>query len=164
MITHVHSGGQTGGDQGALFAGRALGRVTGGWAPKGWRTDAGPAPWLADYGLREAASADYTVRTRFNVMETDYTLIFGDVSSPGCRLTLRLCRELGKPHYVLPWRSGAVAPRAADADALGHHLHVVDARILNGAGNREKSQPGIARMLYDFLTGACGYPSPLVPR
>jgi len=42
----VVSGGQTGVDQAALRAARASGIATGGWAPKGWATEAGPAPWL----------------------------------------------------------------------------------------------------------------------
>jgi hypothetical protein len=51
MIVQVISGGQTGADQGGLRAARACGIPTSGWAPKGWMTEAGPAPWLADWGL-----------------------------------------------------------------------------------------------------------------
>ena len=51
MIGKIISGGQTGVDQAALRAAKACGIPTGGWAPKGWRTEDGPAPWLADLGL-----------------------------------------------------------------------------------------------------------------
>jgi Circularly permutated YpsA SLOG family len=51
MIELVISGGQTGADQAGLRAARASGIRCGGMAPKGWLTEAGPAPWLADYGL-----------------------------------------------------------------------------------------------------------------
>lgn len=51
-IDNVISGGQTGVDQAALRAARASGIVTGGFAPKGWATEDGPAPWLgSEYGL-----------------------------------------------------------------------------------------------------------------
>src|SRR5262249_6057013 len=41
MIGKVISGGQTGVDQVALRAAKACGIPTGGWAPKGWRTEDG---------------------------------------------------------------------------------------------------------------------------
>jgi hypothetical protein len=43
MLELVISGGQTGADQGGLRATRACGIPTGGWAPRGWLTEAGPA-------------------------------------------------------------------------------------------------------------------------
>ena len=52
-LRKVVSGGQTGADQAGLRAARAAGIETGGWAPKGWETEEGPAPWLSDYGLKE---------------------------------------------------------------------------------------------------------------
>lgn len=53
MLTKVISGGQTGVDQAALRAAKAARIPTGGYAPKGWLTEDGPAPWLADFGLIE---------------------------------------------------------------------------------------------------------------
>ena len=44
FLTKIISGGQTGADYGALLAAHALGLETGGWAPKGWRTEDGPKP------------------------------------------------------------------------------------------------------------------------
>ena len=46
-------GGQTGADQGGLRAARACGIPTGGWAPRGWQTEDGPCPALANFGLVE---------------------------------------------------------------------------------------------------------------
>ena len=43
MIERVISGGQTGSDQGRLRAARACSIATGGGAPRGWLTEAGPA-------------------------------------------------------------------------------------------------------------------------
>jgi len=46
MLERIITGGQIGADQGALRAARAAGIATGGWAPAGWETEAGPAPEL----------------------------------------------------------------------------------------------------------------------
>jgi hypothetical protein len=51
MIEKVMSGGQTGADHGGLRAARRCGIATGGWAPRGWLTEAGPAEWLAEWDL-----------------------------------------------------------------------------------------------------------------
>lgn len=53
QLIKIVTGGQTGADQGALLAARAAGIATGGWAPLGWMTEDGPAPWLADFRLIE---------------------------------------------------------------------------------------------------------------
>ena len=52
MLKRVISGGQTGVEQVALRAAKALGIETGGWAPIGWKTEEGESAWLgAEYGL-----------------------------------------------------------------------------------------------------------------
>src|SRR5262249_29141313 len=73
-LEKIISGGQTGVDQGALCAARKAGFPTGGWAPKGWLTERGPAPWLAELGLLQHASPSYPLRTRANVAASDATL------------------------------------------------------------------------------------------
>ena len=100
-LEKIISGGQTGGDEGGLKAGKALGLQTGGFAPKGWRVDGGTNPWLAEYGLVETTSSNYTLRTEENVKASDATVIFGDAHSPGCGLTQRLCKRHGKPVFLV---------------------------------------------------------------
>ena len=58
MLERVISGGQTGADQTGLHAARACGIPTGGWAPRGWLTEAGPAPWLEEWGLVECPEGE----------------------------------------------------------------------------------------------------------
>lgn len=58
MLERVISGGQTGADQAALRAARACGIPTGGWAARGWLTEDGPAPWLAEWGLAECPDGE----------------------------------------------------------------------------------------------------------
>lgn len=140
----VVSGGQTGADQGGLHAAAMLGLPTGGWAPKGWKTETGPAPWLADFGLREHPSADYAARTRENARDADATLLVGDVTSPGSRLTLQECdRPAKRPCYIFPWRAGQVHFDHDDVARLVTSLRRDVPQVLNVAGNRESGNPGI---------------------
>lgn len=125
----VISGGQTGVDQTALIVAKELGYVTGGIAPKGFRTDAGAAPWLAELGLKESAHSDYKPRTIANVRAADLTVWFGDCTSPGGRLTKRIA--LAESRWV-------ENPSGYDLRLVleGHGI-----KTLNVAGNRERINP-----------------------
>src|SRR3982751_2173059 len=99
----IISGGQTGADLGGLVGARKVGIATGGTAPKGYRTDAGPQPdVLRGFGLVEHRSAAYAPRTACNVRNSDATVLFGQLTSPGTSLTIRLCRQYRKPHLENP--------------------------------------------------------------
>jgi len=124
----IVSGGQTGVDQAALREAKAMGLATGGWAPKGWRTDSGPAPWLGDeYGLLEHARADYPARTRANAQHSDATAWFGR-DSPGKRCTEQACADLGRPFIDNP------SPETFSAMAEVYET-------INCAGNRARTNP-----------------------
>lgn len=149
-VKKIISGGQTGADQGALAAAKALGLTTGGWMPKGFRTEAGPRPEFAiEYGICQHSSTEYPPRTHANVLAADATLIFGNEYSPGCRLTANLCRNAGRPCLVIPWRSGRLMPSAKGF--LAWLEPMPENGTLNVAGNRESKQPGIFAMTRDFL-------------
>lgn len=148
-VSKVVSGGQTGGDLGALIAAKTMGLETGGWAPKGWRTDIGPNPELGSvYGLLQHRSSAYPPRTEANVRDSDGTLIFGKTNSPGCTFTRRCCLSLGQPVFVVAWHTGRVIPdpEAAIAWLIGERIEV-----LNVAGNRESKNPGIQDAIGSFL-------------
>ena len=86
-------------DQAALRAARSLGIASGGWAPRGWMTLDGPAPWLAHYGLVEHARPGYPPRTEANVRDSDATLrLAADFLSPGEKLTIAMVHRCKKPH------------------------------------------------------------------
>lgn len=141
MLTKIISGGQTGADQGGLVAAKQLGLQTGGTAPKGFRTDTGPNRELANYGLVEHSNSSYKPRTIENVRNSDGTVWFGNVNSPGARLTISTCVKLKKPCIINPSK-----------------LQLIDwidkkfIKTLNVAGNRENSNPGIYERVIFFLT------------
>lgn len=149
QIQRVVSGGQTGADQAGLAAALFLDIPTGGWAPAGFRTERGPAPFLAKLGLKEHPSPDYKPRTRANVQDSDATVVFGDHMSPGSALTFELVREEKKPVFYVRWFSGQSVP---DPHFFRNFLDSLpDARVLNVAGNRESKQPGITDACFLFL-------------
>lgn len=145
----IISGGQTGADIGALRAARDLGIPTGGWCPAGWRTEKGPNPSLADFGLQQTVTAKYDERTWRNVAEADGTVIIGNLASAGCRLTIRFCRQQKKPwggwHRVEPLQLQAFVDR-------------FEIQVLNIAGNRASKSPGIEQRVYDLLMATWGVP------
>ena len=151
MIARIVSGGQTGVDRAALDAGRRAGIPIGGWCPlDGWAEDLTEPPGLlALYPeLESTGSPDPDVRTRWNVRDSDATLVLvrEGVASPGTHLTARLAAELGRPHLV------------ADVhDAAGVRAWVAalpDGVVLNLAGPRESEAPGIAAEATALLSAA----------
>lgn len=125
----IISGGQTGVDQVGLFVARELGIETGGTAPNGWRTDEGPAPWLADYGLIECQFAGYRVRTIQNVRDADGTVWFGE-RSPGYFCTIGAAIKFHMVHVINP-----------TVEILRHFLADAEIETLNVAGNRLRTHP-----------------------
>jgi hypothetical protein len=155
-LRRIISGGQTGADQAALFAGEALGLETGGYMPFGYKTEDGPMPNLAArFGLLEHESPLYPRRTWDNVAAADGTLVFGNLASPGSRLTARYAKQMGKPLYRVSWtRLGKDLVIPDEAFRAWLALHSV--RTLNVAGNRESQMPGIRHVLYSYLTRTLG--------
>ena len=153
MIERLISGGQTGADQAGLAVAKCLGIPTGGYAPKGWLTEAGPCPDLgASYGLKEADTAAYPERTERNVLASNGTVVFGDDRSRGSMLTARLCGRHGRPCLMVPLHSDPV--EAADklrAWIAGHRV-----KTLNVAGNRASQAPDIVAFVTTLLERALG--------
>lgn len=124
LLERVISGGQTGIDQLGLEVAHALGIPTGGVAPKGYLTEDGPDERLRAYGLIENPKTDYPARTRANLIQSDGTLVFGEVVG-GTKLTVDACAELNKPCLVNP-----------TAEWIQRWLLQNRIRVLNVAGTR----------------------------
>ncbi len=153
MPATIISGGQTGVDQAALRVAKTLGIATGGWMPKGWRTEQGPRPEFRDlYGMQEHARADYAARTQKNVEVSDATLLLGSTNSRGCRTTLMCCRARNKPFLAIP----ADENIAAAASEIRRWIGDRKIAVLNVAGNREETEPGIGAWAEAVLIRALG--------
>ncbi|HPC82978.1 MAG TPA: putative molybdenum carrier protein [Thermoanaerobaculaceae bacterium] len=147
MPGKIISGGQTGVDRAALDAAAELGIPCGGWCPRGRKAEDGRIPMC--YPLRETPDADYRVRTEWNVREADATLVLvWGPASGGTQLTLNLAQWLDKPLLVVDLAEDP-SPDAARAWLASGGFEVV-----NVAGPRESSSPGIHRLAHAFLREA----------
>jgi len=141
----IVSGGQTGVDRAALDAAIYWGLPHGGWCPRGRRAEDGRIP--ARYQLKETEQRDYAARTERNVVDSDATLIvYRDSLSGGTEFTYRMTCKHHKPCL----RCDLNAPPDPYDVLTWLRQHLV--AVLNVAGPREQSSPGIGRSAYDFLT------------
>ena len=146
----IVSGGQTGVDRGALDAAIELGIPHGGWCPSGRLAEDGPIP--ARYRLTETKSPEYSVRTEQNVLDSDATLIlYRGPLSGGTELTYRMAVKHEKPHLLLD------LSKCPDPTAVRDWTRSNKIAVLNVAGPRESSSPGIAGSAAQFLQGVLAY-------
>jgi hypothetical protein len=125
MVTQVISGGQTGIDRIALEVATQCGIPTGGTAPRKFMTENGPDDSLKKFGLVENSSPRYPDRTIKNILNSDGTLLLGDMREPGSKLTRDMCMRLSKPVIVNPSYASSIL-----------WIHRVGISVLNVAGNR----------------------------
>ena len=149
-IAKVVSGGQTGVDRAALDVALELGLPCGGWCPRGRRAEDGPID--PRYPLTETPWDGYPQRTEWNVRDADGTLILTrGTPDRGTALTIELAHRYGRPHLVIDL---ATPP---DAEQVRRWAEEHQVRILNVAGPRENSCPGIhdeaAAFMRHVLTG-----------
>jgi len=147
----IVAGGQTGVDRAALDWAIAQGVGHGGWCPKGRRAEDGIIP--RRYRLKETRSPAYNVRTRWNVRESDGTLIISanHLIVGGTKLAAEFAESLKKPLLHLTMTTGARrAARQLDRFITRHRIHV-----LNIAGPRDSEEPGIQQFVQDVFTRSC---------
>ena len=140
----VVSGGQTGVDRAALDAARALGLPCGGWCPRDRRAEDGLIAVI--YPLVETPSTDYAQRTRWNVRDSDGTLVLtrGRVEG-GTAFTVAVARRRRRPLLVVDL---ATEPDPVEADRWVREAGI---GVLNVAGPRESQRPGIGAEARAFL-------------
>ena len=150
----IVSGGQTGADRAGLDFAIEHGVTHAGYCPRGRLAEDGQIP--ARYNLEETEHDDYPTRTRKNVELGDATVIFqrGPNVRPrsGSALTAGHARKVGRPCLVL----GAFPNVQADAAALRAFLELNRPKILNVAGSRESSTPGIGAHVRAVLAAIAG--------
>lgn len=151
-LERIVSGGQTGVDRAALDVALELGIPCGGWCPKGRRSEEGLIPGV--YPLQESPTANYAERTALNVKDSDGTLILSRGSlRGGTALTKTFAERYRRPFLIVDLRD-------ATPQLIHEWLSANSIRVLNVAGPRESSQPGITRQAASFLRMLFGKTSP----
>lgn len=144
-LIRIVSGGQTGVDRAALDAAVTAGLPIGGWCPRGRLAEDQEIP--QQYPLTETASRLYQERTRLNVTDSDGTLILaGNALFGGTALTKAFTDRHSKPVLVV---------NPADFTTISQikkWLKANNILVLNVAGPRESSSPGIYDQAYRLLT------------
>ena len=148
-LAKIVSGGQTGADRAGLDWAIRHGLPHGGWCPLGRRAEDGPIP--AGYQLDEAPSEAYVVRTKWNVRDSDGTVIFtlGADLSGGSKLTWDFTRELRKPCLHL-----SKATTSGPGLELRRFLEDHFIQVLNVAGPRDSTEKGIRAYVAEVLSDA----------
>lgn len=160
----VISGGQTGVDIAGLRAAMCLGYKTGGYAPKGFKTQVGPRPQLGKFWKLQESTGGYAMRTWQNVEVSNATLIIAaHVDSPGTRMTIEACKERDIPFRVVTLEPSEVKPFPwkvpLEVNPIVEWLHEealksLEARdmfTLNVAGNSSTTAPGIFPPTYLYM-------------
>ena len=139
----IISGGQTGADRAGLDWAIEHHVAHGGRCPKGRKAEDGPID--VRYQLIETGDPNYLVRTKLNVEDSDATLIFTMEKEldGGSKKTHEFADKLGKP-------SRHVHPDTKPEWIIAF-LERNNVKVLNIAGKRESSAPGIYAWVKRYL-------------
>jgi hypothetical protein len=150
----IISGGQTGADRAALDFAIHYGLPHAGWCPRGRLAEDGRLD--AIYCLEETPSPRYDERTRWNVRDSDATLVvtMKRKVTGGTSLTLGACRQLSKPCLHLDAETTPDIDTAAAQ--LVQFLQQHEVQRLNVAGPRASQEPEIGALVRALLAAAMG--------
>jgi hypothetical protein len=157
VIQRIISGGQTGADRAALDWAITNNIQQGGWCPAGRRAEDGMVP--NSYCLRETPERNYRQRTKWNVRDSDATLII--TSAPeltgGSLFTQEWAQKIDRPClHVYPcseWREwiriffetnpiailNVAGPRSSGAAGIEHFVHEVLDEMLANSSDKKRS-------------------------
>jgi hypothetical protein len=144
MVQKIISGGQTGVDRAALDWAIAKGIPHGGWCPAGRIAEDGAIP--ERYHLCETPTRRYPQRTRWNVRDSDATLIISSSTelTGGSLATKGWATRINRPYlHVYPsygWR-----------DSLHEFLKTHPIQVLNVAGPRRSASTNLECFVYEVL-------------
>lgn len=171
-LERIISSGQAGVGRAALDA--AIHNMVydwGGWVQRGKLAEDGQIPdeyfntTSVSRGLKECDSSRPARRTALNIADSDATMVLrfsggGRVLSPGTKLTIKICRDKGKPYRIFDPSKVKSVPRAVqwicDQKILdGDKERGI--KILNIAGPRESKSPGIYDRSLLYLKDVLGF-------
>lgn len=143
-LEKIVSGGQTGVDRAALDVALERGIPCGGWCPRGRLAEDGRIP--DRYPLTETPTNQYRQRTEWNVWDSDGTLILATGKLiGGTKLTEQFTERFGKPCFRVDFAS------PPDVASLKDQLVEAKIRVLNVAGPRESTEPGVYAKTAELL-------------
>jgi hypothetical protein len=152
FLNKIVSGGQTGADRAGLDVAMSHGVATGGWCPAGRRAEDGIIS--EKYEMEETKSRSYAVRTKWNVRDSDGTLILNLGELDGGTLeTVEYAAKIDKPCKVVQLDDANSTAPGEVAAWLEHN----SIRVLNVAGPRESKRPGIYENSSIYLTEQLNY-------
>lgn len=136
-------------DRAALDVADELHFRRGGWCPRGRLAEDGPLS--PTYPVTETPSSNYVERTRWNVRDSDGTLILavGPLSG-GTALTARAAEKRGRPLHVVDLDG------TPDVARVVEWIRTEGIETLNVAGPRESGVPGIYGRAAVFLRKLLG--------
>jgi hypothetical protein len=117
--------------------------------PKGWITQDGPKPEYAKlYGMSQHTNASYPPRTEVNAKEGDGTIRFAaNFNSAGEKCTLKFINKHNKPYIDVDIHN-PISVHDVIAWILENEI-----KVLNVAGNAEKTAAGIEAFVTEYLIG-----------
>ena len=142
----ILSGGQTGVDRAALDFALNNKIICGGWCPKDRLAEDGRIP--EKYPLQEASAKSYSWRTELNVRDSDATLVISSgIIKNGTELTIKMAESMRKPLLIIDLDRNDKFLE----EKFNNWLAENNVEILNIAGPRESSNPGIYDKAYQLL-------------
>lgn len=140
LVQKIISGGQTGVDRAALDFALEQKISCGGFCPKGRLAEDGTIP--QHYPLTETETDVYEERTELNVLNSDGTLIITPALplTGGTLYTQEFAEQISKPCFIFLIEKNLLEQKIKFYKWLSENK----IRILNVAGPRESTNPGIS--------------------
>jgi len=152
MLKKIVTGGQTGVDRSALDVAIQLNYDYGGWCPRGRKAEDGIIDPIKYANLEETSTDRYPQRTEFNVRDSDGTLVIiagdEDTMGRGSKLTVNITKKYKNPLFIVNLNE---KNKSLNEIKVIEWIMTNQIEVLNIAGPREETTPGIYKLSERFL-------------